>query len=1738
MKPDGVATAAMEPMEALDADPVNESVAIGEEPNQAAPAPQAEGVGQQGEMGQGEPQPEPAQVAPTKTGNSKAAADPKAKTKAPAAKTKPGTTTTIKTTTGPGSRPNTAQSRLTNGDSKPHANGVAKKTTTGAPEKTTPKRPVGTAVAPTTKTTAKVGEKKPAGTTRPASAPAATNGVKATTGTAAKKTPAAPTNGVKATTTAAKKPTAPRPVSAATTKPSTASAPKPDRPPVSKTTRPATAAPGSRPASAAARPATAKSSTSTVKPGTPTAKTTSTTPRPASAKAGSTTPSAGRIPTSQPSKTATPIKKDVTKSATKKPAAAPLTRTSPAKTTKPETPKSASASKPDSTPKKPAASSKAADTKRMPSKPTPSKDVSAGPKTPSTKPAGKASTPKKTVGSNTPMAVKRGPKPTMAAEPATKEGETQDAAVAAAISAAALAAVVSMATSEEAVVAVVPEEEETVPPQASQPEEAPEAFISQLSAQLDLVPLEEPADTVSPLGTTVLSPPCSPTRPMSPVREPQNASALLDMHVQPEPSSQNQSAMAPQSPVQEEVKVQPDEQQEDLLMPSSSAPPAFSIMSQPMDEFTSGVLVSPSQDQEEAVEKADEEINEDDDDEEEEERTVCKPTLLLDMSSSQPSAETNPAGFDGATGWHGDDVLSGMDSEDVSSMSSRLQGASEMSSTQHMGLLQGTQSFDALVDSSLKGEGSPDVETLLNDDNEDEEDRKVCKPTSLFDMCSSQPSEEAKPAGFSGSTGWHGDDVLSGMDSEDVSSMSSRLQGASEMSSTQHMGLLQGTQSFDALVDSSLKGEGSPDVETLLNDDNEDEEDRKVCKPTSLFDMCSSQPSEEAKPAGFSGSTGWHGDDILSGMDSEDVSSRLQGLSEISSTQHTGLLQGTQSSDALVDSSLKGSEGEVAFMGSPNVETLSNDEEENEEEYEDRKVCKPTSLFDMGSSQLSVEAKPAGFSGSTGWHGDDLLSRMDSEDVSSCLQGSSEISSTHHRGLLQGEEINGDDEEEEEERTVLVDSGLKASEGEGAFIGSPNVETLSNDEEENEEEYEDRKVCKPTSLFDMSSSQLSVEAKPAGFSGSTGWHGDDLLSRMDSEDVSSCLQGSSEISSTHHRGLLQGEEINGDDEEEEEEERTVLVDSGLKASEGEGAFIGSPNVETLSNDEEENEEEYEDRKVCKPTSLFDMSSSQLSVEAKPAGFSGSTGWHGDNVLSGMDSEDVSSRLQGLSEISSTQHTGLLQGTQSSDALVDSSLKGSEGEGAFTGSTNVETLSNDEERVDDMDVSSERAVDHQNVCQQEDEEDDDDVEMPSEGVTESGLESCGNADEDDYTEEDHLDNLNRSTIPPSSAWGQTNPFTDPWAQPHLSSPHTASSPLSDHRADGPETPTQSSAQAWLDLSAPSLMLHSEQPSEPQTAPEEIESSSPVEASAPPGPPAVGMSQSSTLSGTALAVHSSSETSTPEELRDYDSSSGVESRSDKQQTPVPSNVQPDLEQDLGIHLERGDEEEEAETLPADEVLGAGPPTAPASAPSSPSTSGDEASDTEGEMQINDPDLPVTMDDSAEFDSLPSARILPALEEDEEVVEAPAGGEEEDGGGGTPQSANSVASYGFDCTMSNSNAHSTAESCGKSPGIFSLENEDQLPEEAKDPSLIKELTLPAAAAQSEELLGGPVDLLPLGQPGEQHHYMLGGKVDADDLEANTLEDTLRLGPQHAGEASEGQPPYYSAICDKTDSFLAGNV
>lgn len=594
--------------------------------------------------------------------------------------------------------------------------------------------------------------------------------------------------------------------------------------------------------------------------------------------------------------------------------------------------------------------------------------------------------------------------------------------------------------------------------------------------------------------------------------------------------------------------------------------------------------------------------------------------------------------------------------------------------------------------------------------------------------------------------------------------------------------------------------------------------------------------------------------------------------------------------------------------------------------------------------------------------------------------------------------------------------------------------------------------------------------------------------------------------------------------------------------------------EDVDDDEEETEDQEAQEFIKLPETMptVPVTSAVPHMDellSGPADFA-SSGWQGHG-FDDMSSQQPSAMGEGM--------TNLLEDNQmATNVMDDFGLKLEKKEELLMASPSIKTFYADEEeeeeKVVDMDVGSEYTEKQHKVGGEEEEDDEDeDVEMVSEGMTESGLEeACGNVDADDFTDIHAGDNLNRTApqppIPPATAWGQTNLFGDPWAQPASNIFVSSSSP--DAVAAQPETPTKSPAKPWLEFSSPAQAPYGEEdttermPEEP-SAPflEEIEDSMPEDL-APPAAPAIGMSQSSTLSGTALAAHSSSETSTPEELRDYDSSSGVESRSDKQQTPVPM-VQPDLEQDLGIHLERGDgEEEEAETLPADEVLG-GPPTAPASAPSSPSTSGDEASDTEGEMQINDPDAPAEDDRMAAFDSPPSTRNLPALAEDEEAVEAQVGdGGEEDGG--TPQSANSVASYGFDCT-SNSNAHSTAESCGKSPGIFSLENEDQLTEEAKDPSLIKELTLPSsAAAQAEELLGGPVDLLPLGEPGEshddfnEHQYMLCGKTGADLLpEADPLESEAHHSSSPLpGDGSDGQPPYYSTICDKTDNFLAGNV
>ncbi|XP_056595600.1 mucin-2 isoform X2 [Triplophysa dalaica] len=576
--------------------------------------------------------------------------------------------------------------------------------------------------------------------------------------------------------------------------------------------------------------------------------------------------------------------------------------------------------------------------------------------------------------------------------------------------------------------------------------------------------------------------------------------------------------------------------------------------------------------------------------------------------------------------------------------------------------------------------------------------------------------------------------------------------------------------------------------------------------------------------------------------------------------------------------------------------------------------------------------------------------------------------------------------------------------------------------------------------------------------------------------------------------------------------------------------------------------EEEEREGSQQVSLSEMSGTQPTEESRPgsAGLAGSI-WRAGALLSELDSEDVSCSQQGASELSAP---GVLEGTESMDDLGDASLKGAEG--VSVGSPDFEKvpdiLTNEEEedddeddddRVCDMEVGSERAEDsHKQHFDHDDYEDEDeDVEMASEGITESGLESYGNADEDDLTEDYRLDNLNRIQIPPvdmsglpGAQWNQSSCIADPWAQVPQPASSLLSSPSSEHCQPDLETPTQAPAQATLDagnsergpsyhpnlLEPPSCSTQSPPPtSEGDVSPKHVMT-----------PPQACESKFGILTGPGLDSDIIRDTSEPENVKDDNSWLDNEiSKVDQQPEPL-NPVLPDIMQDLGVHLEHANEEEEPETLPADDVLGG-----PASAPSSSSSATeDEASDTEGEMQISDPqaELPVT-------ETAPVTHNLTTLEEREEIC-----GEIEGGGGSdTPQSATSAASYGFDYMTSYSNAQSSAESCSKSPGIFSLENEDQLPDEAKDPSLLKELTLiptPADGEKIESLKGQHVEFQ---SPSEQH-YMLCGEsseqVEPDLLQ--TVEWGLRdSSPQHAEEQDlDTQHPYYSTICENTDSPLAG--
>lgn len=280
-------------------------------------------------------------------------------------------------------------------------------------------------------------------------------------------------------------------------------------------------------------------------------------------------------------------------------------------------------------------------------------------------------------------------------------------------------------------------------------------------------------------------------------------------------------------------------------------------------------------------------------------------------------------------------------------------------------------------------------------------------------------------------------------------------------------------------------------------------------------------------------------------------------------------------------------------------------------------------------------------------------------------------------------------------------------------------------------------------------------------------------------------------------------------------------------------------------------------------------------------------------------------------------------------------------------------------------------------------------------------------------------------------------------------------------------------------------------------------------------APGMSLSSTLS---------SETSTPEELGEYNRDRKFQPQDAQAAVPSP---QPDLDyQDMGIHMERGEDEAEAETLPADEVLG-GPATAPISNPSSSSSvTEEEASDTEGEAQLDD-SLESPLACHVTFDSQAAAwhRLSTVKEGEEAEIEELESGAGDDA---APPSATSLASSGFDTatTASNSNAQSTGENCVKSPGIFSLED---LPEESKDPNVVPQPLIQPWLTEQQYIECRKQE----AEPAESVREELPEAEDA--LDPSATPSTLQ---QTEGTPDDIQPPYYSTICEKTENSFAGNV
>ncbi|XP_077380059.1 uncharacterized protein prr36a isoform X2 [Festucalex cinctus] len=514
----------------------------------------------------------------------------------------------------------------------------------------------------------------------------------------------------------------------------------------------------------------------------------------------------------------------------------------------------------------------------------------------------------------------------------------------------------------------------------------------------------------------------------------------------------------------------------------------------------------------------------------------------------------------------------------------------------------------------------------------------------------------------------------------------------------------------------------------------------------------------------------------------------------------------------------------------------------------------------------------------------------------------------------------------------------------------------------------------------------------------------------------------------------------------------------------------------------------EDEEGSQLVSVSEMSgTTQPTEESRPgsAGLVGGSTWRaGSAFLSELDS--LSGSQQGASELSAP---GVLEGTESMDDLGEGSLKGAmDMEGASAGSPDFQKVpdipfndyeeddDDDEDRVCDMDVGSEKTDELQR--HRHDDDEDEDVEMASEAVTESGLESYGNADEDDFAEDERLDNLNRlAQLPPpprlpsapGALWYQPNPFADSW-QEHVHLPEPVSQPVLGEAAVSPlvdplqadsDTPSQSPAQASCGVSA-----------DPQN--QEVPLSSALE----DGAKMCIAVPLQTPDPTSLPL--SSESGTPEELGDGNP---------QIHQVLVTSPQP--------HMTSGDQEVRALTMQADEVL-RGVVNALTSNPSSSSATEEEASDTEGEALLDDAlETPAVPKGSTTLEvQSPAQRILSTVEEVEESETTGL----TDNVDVTPPSASSLASYGFNSATTASNAQSMGEGAVKSPGIFSLE---ELPEESKE--LGDDKAQSGFATQQYEC-------------GEL-------EVKGSDAEAVNIED----------KPDDDQPPYYTT-CETTDNSFAG--